>query len=446
MKRSTGFVNLCKAMSSETKKNYRSITGGARIGLVLPGGGARAAYQVGVLKALAELLPRRAPNPFAVVSGTSAGAINSAVIASRAHLFHMGVAELEYVWRNFHSEQVFKCDNLTMIRTSLHWLRAVVTGGMGRKNPLSLLDNAPLRELLRKRINFKAIETSIQQGYIDSLSVTAAGYTTARSVSFYQGQDDIEPWERVRRSGRRAEINVDHLMASIAVPIVFPPVNINGEYFGDGAMRQATPLSPAVHLGAERILVIGARNEVPDEAGLFEDEPPYPSLGKVAGYMLDALFMDGLSADLERLTRINFMLEQVGEQNINGEENQLRPIDAMVMLPSVDIREIAARHAKELPRSVRILLHGLGAMNKGGMQLASYLMFESGYTRELIRLGYKDAIGRRDELASFMHGESLGDPAGITGWQALWQEYSNKIPKIRLPVANGASGKDLGKE
>jgi NTE family protein len=417
-------------MSSKPERNYRSITGGCRIGLVLPGGGARAAYQVGVLKALAEVLPRRAPNPFAIVSGTSAGSINSVVLAGRAHLFHLAVAELDYVWRNFRSEQVFRADNLTMLRNSLHWLLAVVSGGMGGSNPLSLLDNSPLRELLRRRINFSAIGKSIEHGYIDAVSVTAAGYTSARSVSFYQSNIESEPWERVRRSGHRADIGLDHLMASIAVPIVFPPVNINGEYFGDGAMRQATPLSPAVHLGADRILVIGARNEVPDEGNVEVAESPYPSLGRVAGYMLDALFMDGLSADLERLTRINLMLEQVPGQTLEGAEGPLRPIEALVILPSADIREIAERHAHELPRSVRILLRGLGAMNRGGMQLASYLMFESGYTRELIRLGYKDAMLRRDELRDFIHGESLGAPGGISGWRALSQEYSTRLRKL----------------
>jgi NTE family protein len=419
------------------------INNNCRIGLVLPGGGARAAYQVGVLKALSEILPRRAPNPFSIVSGTSAGAINSIVLASRAHLFHLAVAEMEYVWSNFHSEQVFKADNWTIFRNSMHWLLAFASGGMGRSNPLSLLDNAPLRAMLRKRINFSAVQKSIDGGYIDAVAVTAAGYTSARSVSFYQGSEEVEPWVRVRRCGQQEKINLDHLMASIAVPIVFPPVNIAGEYFGDGAMRQATPLSPAVHLGAERILVIGARNEVPDHKIQTDVEPPYPSLGRVAGYVLDALFMDGLSADLERLTRINLMLEQVPGRTIEGDEGELRTIDAMVMLPSEDIREIAERHVHELPRSVRILLRGLGAMNKGGMQLASYLMFESGYTRELIRLGYKDAMNRRDELERFMQGESLGEPAGISGWQALWQEYSIRLPILRMP----GSGKDeSGKE
>ena len=401
-----------------------------RTGLVLPGGGARAAYQVGVLKALAQILPRRAPNPFPIISGTSAGAINSVVLASRAELFHVAVAELDFVWRNFRSHQVFKADNITMLRNGLHWVFAVLSGGMGEQNPLSLLDNTPLRELLQKRINFGAIQQSIDSGFVDALSVTAAGYSSAQSVSFYQGAADIEPWERVRRCGRRAEIDLDHLMGSIAVPIVFPPVKFDGEYFGDGAMRQATPLSPAVHLGAERILVIGTRDEAPNDRAAAE--AAYPSLGTVAGYMLDALFMDGLSGDLERLTRINLMLEQAPGATIEGDQGPLRRIDAMVMLPSEDIREIAQRHARELPRSVRILLRGLGAMNKGGMQLASYLMFESGYTRELIRLGYKDAMLRRDELEAFMRGESLGAPAGISGWQALWQEYSVRLPKLRI--------------
>jgi len=414
-------------------KRRDSLADRARIGLVLPGGGARAAYQVGVLKALAHVLPRRSPNPFPIISGTSAGAINSVVLASRAQLFHVAVAELDFVWRNFSSDQVFKSDNTTMLRNSLHWLFAVVSGGMGSHNPLSLLDNSPLRDLLRKRINFNAIEKSIEHGYLDALSVTAAGYSSAQSVSFYQGGGDTEAWVRVRRSGRRSDIELDHLMASIAVPLVFPPVNINGEYFGDGAMRQATPLSPAVHLGAERILVIGTRDEAPESSDGISAESLYPSLGKVAGYMLDALFMDGLSADLERLTRINLMLEQAKGLEIEGDTGPLRQIDALVMLPSQDIREIAERHVRELPRSVRILLRGLGAMNKGGMQLASYLMFESGYTRELIKLGYSDAMRRRDELEVFMRGESLGAPAGISGWQALWQEYSVRMPKLSLP-------------
>ena len=399
---------------------------------MLPGGGARGAYQVGVLRAVAELLPRRAPSPFRILSGTSAGAINTTVLASRARLFHVGVAELEHVWAGFRSSDVFRSDALTLTRNSLHWMMTLMTGGLGRQNPLSLLDNEPLRQLLRRRINFAAIQKSIDAGYIDSLSVTAAGYSSARSVSFYQGAENIAPWRRVRRIGRREDIDLEHLMASIAVPIVFPSVQLDREFYGDGAMRQATPLSPAVHLGADRIMVVGVRDENMVPPLPEGSDPEYPSLGRVAGYVLDALFMDGLSADLERMARINSMLSQVPGGQIEGDEGPLRSIEAFVMLPSQDIREVAARHVHEMPRAVRLLLKGLGAMNKGGMQLASYLLFESGYTQELIRLGYADAMEKRDELRSFLSGEKMESESGIFGWRDLSKEYTQRLPALRI--------------
>jgi len=417
-------------MDQVHRKPVIRYSGDCRVGLVLPGGGARGAYQVGVLKAVSELLPRRSPSPFSVLSGTSAGAVNTVVIASRSRLFHVGVAELEHVWGNFRSQEVFKSDAGTMIRNSLHWLLAVITGGLGNQNRLALLDNSPLRELLSRRVNFAAIQKSIDAGYVDAVSITAAGYSSSRSVAFYQGGEEVEPWMRVRRVGRREELNLDHVMASIAVPIVFPPVQIGQEYFGDGAMRQATPLSPAVHLGADRILVIGVRNEQPDAPG--NGDPVYPSLGRVAGYMLDALFMDGLSADLERMARINTMLRQTPGAAPEGDAGPLRPIDAFVLLPSQDVREIAQRHIREVPRAVRVLLRGLGAMNRGGMQLASYLLFESGYTRELIDLGYADAMARSDELLQFLRGEPMDAPSGITGWNELSTEYTSRMPTVQL--------------
>ena len=404
-----------------------------RVGLVLPGGGARGAYQVGVLKAMAEILPRRSPNPFAIISGTSAGAISSVVLASRARIFRHAVSDLERVWGNFRSEHVFKCDAGTMLKSSLHWLAAIVLGGLGVANPRSLLDNGPLRELLARNINLKAIQNSLDKGFLDSVAITAAGYGSARSVSFYQAREGHDPWNRVRRIGRPARITLDHLMASIAVPMMFPPVQIQREYFGDGAMRQATPLSPAVRLGAERLLVIGVRDEEPDLPPAPGEEVPYPSLGRIAGYVLDALFMDGLSQDLERLMRINLILEQVPGHTLSAEFGTLRHISAMVMLPSADIRDIALRHTHEMPRPVRLLMGGLGALNYGGRQLVSYLLFESGYTRELIDLGYRDGMHRREELRAFMEGAPVSAPAGISGWRDLSESYSQRLQALKLP-------------
>jgi NTE family protein len=410
-----------------------------RIGLVLPGGGARGAYQVGVLKAIAELLPRRAPNPFAVLSGTSAGAISAVVLASRAGVFRNGVVDLERVWCNFRSGQVFRSDPLTMLRSSLHWFAAIVFGGLGVANPKSLLDNEPLASMLRRRISFDAIQASIDGGHLEAVAVTAAGYGSARSVTFYQGRPDWQPWDRVRRKGRPTVLSLEHLMASIAVPLIFPPVRIGPEYFGDGAMRQATPLSPALRLGSERLLVIGVRNEGPEALPSPGEPVPYPTFGRIAGYMLDALFLDGLSSDLESLTRINLILEQAPGRTLAGEFGELRHTEALIILPSQDVRDIALRHINEMPRSIRVLLRGLGALNYGGRQLLSYLLFESGYTRELIALGHADAMARRDEIMGFLAGEPLRAPGGISGWRAITEEYSHRLRTLQSP-AGGPGG------
>ena len=260
--------------------------------LVLPGGGARGAFQVGVLKAMAELVPKGTKNPFAVISGTSAGAVNAVVLAAKARRFKLAVAELEEVWGNFRCEQVYRTDKLTMLKSSLHWFAAIVTGGLVGM-PKSLLDNAPLRALLSRNVRFPRIQDALDCGWLDAVAVTAAGYSTAQSHTFFQANSEHLPWSRTRRVGVREELNLDHVMASIAVPMVFKPVRLGAEYYGDGAMRQATPLSPAIHLGADRILVIGVRNEVADISPETPDDPAFPSFAQIAGYTLDALFLDG---------------------------------------------------------------------------------------------------------------------------------------------------------
>ncbi|MDZ7645114.1 MAG: patatin-like phospholipase family protein [Woeseiaceae bacterium] len=374
---------------------------------MLPGGGARGAFQVGVLKAIAEILPPHSRNPFSILSGTSAGAINSVVLATRARHFQTAVGELESVWANFTGAQVYRTDSLTMLKSSLHWLAAIVLGGNIVGMPHSLLDNAPLRALLSRNLRFPRISNAIDADWLDAVAVTAAGYASARSTSFFQGDPDHKSWSRTRRVGVPCELNLDHLMASIAVPLIFPPVRIHGEYFGDGAMRQATPLSPAVHLGADRILVVGVRDETADP-GAGQDSPQaFPSLAVIAGYMLDTLFMDGLYSDLERLTRINELVDSVAPEDRRGAAAQMRPIDTMIVVPSRDLREIAYELRADMPWPVRALLRGIGGSGRNGSRLLSFLMFEKAYTRRLIDLGYRDAMSVRDELRAFVEGDDV---------------------------------------
>lgn len=372
-----------------------------KVGLVMAGGGARAAYQVGVLKAVAELLPPGAPNPFPILSGTSAGAINAAALAAYALNFHDAVRRLNYIWRNFHVERVFRADATGIAASGARWLAALMLGGLGKRNPQALLDRSPLAALLEHYLPMEKIQQAIDAGALHAVSVTAAGFSSGQSVSFYQGADSIAPWQRARRVGSATRLSVDHLLASSAIPLVFAAVKINREYFGDGSLRQIAPISPALHLGADRVLVIGVRYDSPARAPR-EHDPPYPTLAQVAGHVLNSIFLDSLEADLERLQRINRTVSLIPpQQRVEGGVT-LRQVDALVISPSQDIERIAARHAHRLPRPVRFLLRGIGAGNRAGANLVSYLLFEKPYCRELISLGYADAMIRRDELLAFL--------------------------------------------
>jgi NTE family protein len=361
-----------------------------------------------VLKAIATLLPERAPSPFRIVCGTSAGAINAAVLAGRGGHFAAAVADMEQVWGNFEASQVYRTDNWTMLKSSLHWFAALVFGGLGVRNPKSLLDNAPLRALLAENVRFDGIRVAIERGHLDAVAVTASAYSTARSVTFFQGRSELSEWTRIRRIGRATELTVDHLLASAAVPFVFPPVKLGGEFYGDGSMRQRAPLSPAIHLGADRMLVVGVRDERPDAEPPAGATPSPPTLAHLGGYMLDTLFLDGLYTDLERLSRTNRILGQLDGTRLSGSLAALRPLHTLIVVPERDMRSVAAEHAHELPRAVRLLLRGLGASSRSGLQLVSYLLFESGFTRALIDMGFRDAMAMEDELRAFLFDEPMG--------------------------------------
>jgi NTE family protein len=371
------------------------------VGLVLTGGGSRSAYQVGVLLALAEMLPR-ARNPFQVIVGTSAGAVAASVLAAEAHHWRRAVAGLERVWANFQSSQVFHVDARHMLRAGAHWVLALMSGGMVLSPPKSLLDNTPLRELLSVHVDCPGIRRSIERGHLRAFALCASSYSNGRSVAFFDGIDSIRDWSRVQRIGVRTQVTLDHLMASAAIPLLFPPIKIGDEYYGDGAMRQVYPLSPAIHLGADRLLILGVRARRAAGVQVNRLPPIMPTPGEIFGFMLDTLFTDQIYGDLEQLERFNELVYAAPQAARGG-----RTIETLMLAPSVDPRELAGRHAGEIPRGLRALLRVIGGRDASGDQLASYLTFEGGYTRALIELGYRDAMEARTALMAFMGGEKL---------------------------------------
>ena len=368
------------------------------IGVIMSGGGARAAYQVGVLKAIAEILPERVPNPFPVICGASAGAINAAALAVYADNFQNAVRRLERVWGNFHVGQVFRTDVRGMVANWGRWWASFLRGSSGAQYPMSMFDRSPLRTLLDRYLPCERIHKAIVEGHLRALSITVSGYSTGQSVSFFQGLPELASWQRATQVGAPALLTVDHLMASSAIPVVFEAVRINREYFGDGSMRQMAPISPALHLGADKVLVIGVRQERSSPSERHGETAEYPTLAQISGHVLSSIFLDSLEADLDRLRRANETARLVAG---NPHMAHLKHVEALLISPSKDLGAIATRHRQHFPRSVRLLLRGLGAGRRSGGDLLSYLLFEKPYTRELIDLGHHDAMQRRVEIEAF---------------------------------------------
>ena len=368
--------------------------------LILSGGGARAAYQVGVLKAIAELLPESSENPFPIICGTSAGAINTAALAIYGKSYHHAVKRLLYVWKNFHVHHVYRTDMMGALKNSGRWLASLVRANYGKRKPISLFDRSPLLNLLNKYLPCERIAESLNEGVIESICITASCYSTGKSISFYHTGKNIEQWSRARRIGRPAIITAQHLMASSAIPLIFSAVKLGKDYFGDGSMRQTAPLSPAIHLGADNLLVIGVTNQ-PESNGDGEDEAETPTLAQIGGHILNSIFIDNMEADLERVLRINKTIQLITAEPLAMDEFSLTPVSVLVINPSQDLQQISEQHIMTLPRSLRFLLRMLGALDKNGSSLVSYLMFEKPYCCELIELGYNDAMARKKELIEF---------------------------------------------
>lgn len=373
-----------------------------RAGLVLTGGGARAAFQVGVVKAVRDILGNPVKNPFPILCGTSAGAINAAGLAVQADDFTRAVANLLEVWENMRCDHVYRTDVASIMKSGARWLTSMML--ISRGNPVSLLDNAPLRDMLAKTMPFERIQQHIDSGALYAVCVTASGYTSGQSVSFFQGGSGLEGWERNQRIGAAVVLQLDYLLASAALPFIFPAVKVHREYFGDGSMRQIAPVSPALHLGADRVLIVGTGRQTMEQARARSNV--YPSLAQIAGHALNSIFLDSLAVDIERLERINRTVTLIPPEKLEGASITLRPVKVLFITPSQPIERIAARFVHDLPRSVRFILRPTGALSRSGSNLASYLLFEESFCRALIDLGYQDTMAREAEVKAFFVGTS----------------------------------------
>ncbi len=412
--------------------------------LVLSGGGARAAYQVGVLRAISRLRRESLPaqglrtgsiNPYGVICGTSAGALNAMALACHADDHEAAIEKIAQVWENFSADQVYRADSLGVIRSGAQWLTMVSVGWViarwRRARPKSLLDNTPLQGLLERLVPLDRLPTMFAQGHLRAAAVTASSYTTGEHCTFYDSAVPIAPWQRSQRLALQGPITQAHLLASSAIPFVFPATALTAAghagWFGDGSMRQTAPLSPAIHLGAQRLLVIGA-GRLHEPAGRVVADAGYPNLAQIAGHAMSSIFLDALAVDVERMRRINRTLSLLPATVVN--DTDLRPLEALVIAPTQRLDDIAARHLGALPAPVRALLRGVGVGGSGdqarGAALASYLLFEAPYTRELMALGEADTDARKAEVLRFF------------GWGAPRQVQPAGAPAAAGTAALGA--------
>lgn len=370
---------------------------GQKVGLILSGGGARGAYQAGVLKGLAEILPDKKNSPFKIISGVSAGAINSAKLACDIESFSNAVEKLIFLWSQITTDQVFKTDILSMNKLSFGFL------GAKQKKMDSLLDTSPLLDLLNRNCSFEKIKKNLDDKIIESLIITANNYTTGSAISFVQTSTSKLAWKDSRRLAALSEIDAHHVMASSAIPMLFPPVKIGTQFYGDGCVRNNTPCSPAIRMGADKIFVIGVRTQMNAEVSNRSETESHaqpaiaPSLVRILNALLNAVLLDSVEQDVHRIQRINQLVSLTGKDSA---KEGFKEIPALCISPSEDIGELARHHAHHLPRLIRMTISALGSLDEAS-EILSYLLFEPHFCRKLIEMGYNDAINSRKQIEDF---------------------------------------------
>jgi NTE family protein len=388
------------------------------IALVMTGGGARGAYQAGVLKRVSEIRGiAHGHSPFRLVSGASAGALNATVVAAGSTQFRRFVDKLSRVWSDVQAEDVYRTDLKAMGAIAGRWVRDLSFGGaFGGGLAQSLLDASPLRGFLQEHIHFHEIQNCIDRGHLHSLSITATSYNSGKSYIFVQGIPGLKMWRKTRRVALATPITVDHVCASAAIPLVFQAVKLKTEvgelHFGDGCLRLTTPLSPAIRLGAEKIFAIGVRSLRASEAAMknlefgtdgmkFRDGPP---LARVIGVLFNAIFLDYLETDIDHLERMNELIDLLPESSrkMEGMSEPLRKVEPFSITPSQDLAKIAESFSTRMPKMVSYMLKGLTDEPEHSADLISYLLFHPDFTRALIEIGYKDASERIDEIEAFL--------------------------------------------
>jgi NTE family protein len=372
------------------------------LALVLSGGGARAAYQVGVLRYLAREFPHAVPD---ILTGVSAGGINAAFLAARQEPYPDRVEKLATMWANLRIDDVFRVDIRDLTSRTLRWGSRLMGGGAQPLPPAkSLVDTAPLRAILERVLQaqdgvLEGVARNLEAGWLRAVALTASNYTTNQSITWVQTREDcpFEDWSRPQRRSARCGLRVDHVMASSALPFFFPAIEVEGCWYGDGGIRLTAPLSPAVHLGARRVLAVSTRYAKTEAEANRPQVPGYPPPAQVAGVLYDAIFLDQLDADALHMAQINELLQRLPGGTYNG----LQQIDLMVLRPSEDLGLLANEYEPDLPRTFRFLTRGLGTRETRSNDMLSLMMFQQDYLTRLIEMGEADAVKRHSELYRF---------------------------------------------